>query len=715
MANDYFDSVPVAIAAGTRARASQVNAVSAAVEAGFDLLPTEDEIKLGLTRYAVDSGVADAYVLTMPYTPILTDGFNFIWKAVNANTGPATININATGIKSIVNPDGSALIAGTFGANAIIICAYESIGDRYILVSQNPAQAALAQSSAIASAASAAAALVSEGNAATSETNAAASETAAGISETNAAASDTAAGISETNAAASEASTASLYDQFDDRYLGDKAADPTLDNDGAALLTGALYFNTISNIMRVYNGVAWQDVPATNSVGGAGAIQFGTVGGGFDGSTDFTYDGTTVTTLGTHYIENASILEAVNIYQSGSGQAGYIYSDFNRATPMWTFEQDNVLAAGAVVQILNNGTGNALDVGGDIAVSGTVDGIDLQLLNTAVGLNTAKVTNATHTGQVTGATALSLAVSAITAQPASGAIVDADTFLINDGGVLSEATAAQLKTYIGGGVGGSDTQVQYNNAGALGGMAGVTWASGGSTLTFGSAAEIIMENTGDAMIFNNLCNLRFGEDISKHCQIEYSELQGLGSAGALIFDFGSVGGEILISDNGFQRGALPKGGGYRFTANSLLSTDTKTLDDYEEGTWTPTIQDSTESDAEGQTYTVQEGTYTKIGRVVYVTAYLAITSIGTLTGTQQARINGLPFTSIAGRGGAASFGFCAGLNITAGQVVSGVFTNNDTKVSMQIWDATTGTSAMTVTQVSAGSQLYFSGFYFTAG
>jgi len=576
MANDYFDSVPVAIAAGTRARASQVNAVSAAVEAGFDLLPTEDEIKLGLTRYAVDSGVADAYVLTMPYTPILTDGFNFIWKAVNANTGPATININATGIKSIVNPDGSALIAGTFGANAIIICAYESIGDRYILVSQNPAQAALAQSSAIASAASAAAALVSEGNAATSETNAAASETAAGISETNAAASDTAAGISETNAAASEASTASLYDQFDDRYLGDKAADPTLDNDGAALLTGALYFNTISNIMRVYNGVAWQDVPATNSVGGAGAIQFGTVGGGFDGSTDFTYDGTTVTTLGTHYIENASILEAVNIYQSGSGQAGYIYSDFNRATPMWTFEQDNVLAAGAVVQILNNGTGNALDVGGDIAVSGTVDGIDLQLLNTAVGLNTAKVTNATHTGQVTGATALALAVSAITAQPAAGAIVDADTMLINDGGVLSEVTAAQMKTYIGAASVGLINEIQIGDgAGGLTTDPQFTYASN----QLNAEAAVFSGNVTGATFLPTaaVAGTGVGESATSGLQ-----LRGTGSAADMVA-YNTSGVAVWQIPTGTTNflvaGSLIVGGGIIEDANSFtVSVGTKTLD-----------------------------------------------------------------------------------------------------------------------------------------
>lgn len=54
-------------------------------------------------------------------------------------------------------------------------------------------------------------------------------------------------------AAASNAATAALLDSFDDRYLGPKAADPALDNDGNALLDGALYYNTTSNEMRFYD------------------------------------------------------------------------------------------------------------------------------------------------------------------------------------------------------------------------------------------------------------------------------------------------------------------------------------------------------------------------------------------------------------------------------------------------------------------------------
>jgi hypothetical protein len=46
-------------------------------------------------------------------------------------------------------------------------------------------------------------------------------------------------------------------DSFDDRYLGSKSSDPTLDNDGNALLTGALYYNTTTQTMKVYDGANW--------------------------------------------------------------------------------------------------------------------------------------------------------------------------------------------------------------------------------------------------------------------------------------------------------------------------------------------------------------------------------------------------------------------------------------------------------------------------
>jgi hypothetical protein len=62
-------------------------------------------------------------------------------------------------------------------------------------------------------------------------------------------------------------SALAAYDNFDDRYLGSKTSDPTLDNDGNALAGGALYFNSVDNVMKVYTGSAW--VAAYASLSGA--------------------------------------------------------------------------------------------------------------------------------------------------------------------------------------------------------------------------------------------------------------------------------------------------------------------------------------------------------------------------------------------------------------------------------------------------------------
>ena len=107
--------------------------------------------------------------------------------------------------------------------------------------------------------------------AASSASSAATSATNAATSATNAAASETAAAASETAAAASETAAETAYDNFDDRYLGQKSSDPTVDNDGDALLTGALYFNTTDNNMYVYTGSAWVTVSNTASSSSAAA------------------------------------------------------------------------------------------------------------------------------------------------------------------------------------------------------------------------------------------------------------------------------------------------------------------------------------------------------------------------------------------------------------------------------------------------------------
>ena len=71
---------------------------------------------------------------------------------------------------------------------------------------------------------------------------------------------------SATAAAASAAAAAASYDSFDDRYLGAKSSAPTLDNDGNALVTGALYWNSVSATMFAWTGSAWGSISSTAAI-----------------------------------------------------------------------------------------------------------------------------------------------------------------------------------------------------------------------------------------------------------------------------------------------------------------------------------------------------------------------------------------------------------------------------------------------------------------
>jgi hypothetical protein len=134
------------------------------------------------------------------------------------------------------------------------------------------ASATAAATSATSAAASATAATTSATSAETSATSSATSASAAATSATSAATSATSAetsatsaATSATSAATSATSAATTYTQFDARYLGNKSADPTLDNEGNALLTGALYFNDVIDAMKVYDGAAWELVAPDTS------------------------------------------------------------------------------------------------------------------------------------------------------------------------------------------------------------------------------------------------------------------------------------------------------------------------------------------------------------------------------------------------------------------------------------------------------------------
>ena len=88
-------------------------------------------------------------------------------------------------------------------------------------------------------------------------------------------------------------------------------------------------------------------------------------------------------------------------------------------------------------------------------------------------------------------------------------------------------------------------------------------------------------------------------------------------------------------------GTSATGIGITFPATQSASSDANTLDDYEEGTWSPTLKG--DNAATGQTYGNQYGYYVKVGKLVYVTYDVTLTAKGTISG--NITVSSLPFTS----------------------------------------------------------------------
>jgi hypothetical protein len=111
---------------------------------------------------------------------------------------------------------------------------------------------------------------------------------------------------------------------------------------------------------------------------------------------------------------------------------------------------------------------------------------------------------------------------------------------------------------------------------------------------------------------------------------------------------GTLKGSATISVGNATPSA--SGAGITFPATQSASTDANTLDDYEEGTWTPSVGGTA-------TYSSRTGTYTKIGR--QVTAWFDVTIL--LIGTGGGSLSGLPFTNTSSLPGVGGIGYFSSL------------------------------------------------------
>ena len=219
--------------------------------------------------------LVDAASATASQTAAATSATNAATSETNAATSAsnaATSETNAS--TSETNASTSATNAATSETNAATSETNAATSETNAATSATTAttKATEASTSATNAATSATNAATSETNASTSETNAATSAmtattkaSEASTSATNAATSENNASTSATAAAASAAAAAASADNFDDTYLGAKASDPSVDNDGDALTAGDLYFNTTSNVLKYYDGSSWNNIEAVDT------------------------------------------------------------------------------------------------------------------------------------------------------------------------------------------------------------------------------------------------------------------------------------------------------------------------------------------------------------------------------------------------------------------------------------------------------------------
>ena len=145
-------------------------------------------------------------------------------------------------------------------------------------------------------------------------------------------------------------------------------------------------------------------------------------------------------------------------------------------------------------------------------------------------------------------------------------------------------------------------------------------------------------------------------------------------------------------------------GQLQFPSTQAPSADANTLDDYEEGTFTPTLYGITTAGT--NTYITQEGDYTKCGDIVTCNAYIEINTTSGMAGALF--LDGLPFTM----GTAVSFVVCpvegSSLTLPGTFALIGRGVGDTTTISLKLYDSTAGTTPLLPSEVAAGSKLFFS-------
>ena len=179
-------------------------------------------------------------------------------------------------------------------------------------------------------------------------------------------------------------------------------------------------------------------------------------------------------------------------------------------------------------------------------------------------------------------------------------------------------------------------------------------------------------------------------------QIRVNTIQNANGTTGITF---AANGQVTLANTPLQL----TGGQIVFPATQIASSDGNTLDDYEEGTWTPAWLNFGTG-----TYDIQQGKYTKIGRMVTVECYLAIASIGSATG--NAIVTGLPFPPL---GTVATCQMWTNNWSSSAQNIIGLGGGgSSTQLTLFIIPSSSGVTQATMSNMTNSSNILFSFSYF---
>jgi hypothetical protein len=408
------------------------------------------------------------------------------------------------------------------------------------------------------------------------------------------------------------------------------------------------------------------------------------------------------------------------------------------------------LPAANSVAVATNGTGRLfIDATGNVGVGAAANANGVLRLNVASGNNANLVFSENNTdryilGQVTGDNALRvydivaaserlrITSAGLVGVGASNPTAKLESYFSSTNPSLSSNTGAGLSVY-----GTSTVRLNFGNYPASPYSSWVQSSDGignawpialnplGGNVGIGTTAPNRKLEVSDAGVDNFIrvnttgatkSGIEFASSGTVYSQLYFTNVSPYDlsllqqyTTGSLILGTNSTeraritsSGRLLVGTSSANASGakLQTADGLTFPATQVASADPNTLDDYEEGTWTPSVGGTA-------TYSAQRGTYTKIGKVVHFSAVLVVNTIGTGSITQ---VTGLPFTSAVLNDGNVYVGYFGTIATSIVHLGGDI---NTSAVTINFYSttaaaATTGGSAI----FGNGAQVNFSGSYY---